>query len=63
MKSYHITAEQLEEFRLKIVGWWEDYKCGCFSDTVKVKSDLPHYCSKHGYSSNNVYPELEKKKK
>ena len=29
-------------------GWWEEYACGCVSETVERKKDLLGYCGKHG---------------
>lgn len=33
------------------VGWWEEYRCGCVSETVKLKRELPGYCPQHGEDS------------
>ena len=35
-------------------GWFEEYKCGCFSKTDR-KRDLLGYCAKHGEGRRNVY--------
>ncbi len=29
-------------------GWYEEYRCGCVSDTVRRKRELLGYCGKHG---------------
>jgi len=44
--------------RPKLAGWWEEYRCGCVSKTVKRKKDLLGYCGKHGDSRRQVFPEL-----
>lgn len=46
---------------MKCVGWWEEYKCGCVSETVKHKKDLLGYCKFHGDDRRRIYPELVKK--
>lgn len=40
----------------KIVGWWEDYKCGCVSEVVRRKRDLLGYCGKHGADRRYCFP-------
>lgn len=30
------------------VGWWEEYECGCVSETARRKRDLLGYCKFHG---------------
>ena len=36
--------------------WFEEYrKCGCVSDTVARKKDLPGYCPIHGNDRSNVF--------
>ena len=45
----------------KIVGWFEEYKCGCVSEIVKVKKDLLGYCYKHGDSVRHVHPIYKEK--
>lgn len=42
----------------KVVGWWEEYKCGCVSETVKFKKDLCGYCGRHGNGRRYIYPEV-----
>lgn len=37
-------------------GWWEDYACGCVSQTVLRKRDLLGYCPIHGENRRNVWP-------
>ncbi len=36
-------------------GWWEEYRCGCVSETVKRKKDLLGYCPKHGEDRRHVH--------
>ena len=43
----------------KTLGWWEEYSCGCTSDTVKRKRDLLGYCGKHGGDRKNIYPDIK----
>lgn len=38
-------------------GWWEEYKCGCVSKTVRTKKELRGYCPKHGADRRHIYPE------
>ena len=40
-------------------GWWEEYRCGCVSKTVRLKRDLVGYCGKHGNSARQVHPEIK----
>ena len=47
---------------MKVVGWWEVYKCGCTSKTVKHKKDLLGYCPSHGEDRQHIYPEIKKNK-
>lgn len=42
----------------KLIGWWEEYKCGCVSKTVRFKKDLLGYCAIHGEDTRYVHPEL-----
>ena len=44
----------------KVIGWWEEYACGCVSETVKRKRDLLGYCGIHGADRRHVHPELKK---
>ena len=48
--------------RPKVKGWWEEYRCGCVSETAVRKKDLVGYCGKHGENRRQVFPELEKVK-
>ena len=43
----------------KRIGWWEEYRCGCVSETVKHKKDLTGYCKHHGDDRRRIYPEYE----
>ena len=38
-------------------GWWEEYGCGCVSDSVYRKRDLAGYCGTHGDDSRASFPE------
>lgn len=40
-----------------MIGWWEEYPCGCISETLTFKKDLLGYCDIHGGSTIHVYPE------
>jgi len=53
-------AEEIN--RSKLIGWFEEYKCGCVSPTVRQKKDLLGYCPKHGSCRRNVHPELKRQK-
>lgn len=37
------------------VGFFEEYICGCVSDTKKRRSDLLGYCAIHGTDPRHVY--------
>ncbi len=43
--------------KAKSRGWWEEYRCGCVSGTVKRKKDLPGYCPKHGEDRRHAHRE------
>ncbi len=43
----------------RIVGYFEDYRCGCVSEVVKRKRDLLGYCSTHGEDRRQIWPEIE----
>jgi len=45
--------------RKRISGWWEEYRCGCVSETVRSEKDLFGYCPQHGEDRRHVYPELK----
>jgi hypothetical protein len=47
----------------KFSGWWEEYKCGCTSDTVKRKKDLLGYCKFHGEDRRHIHPDIVYPKK
>ena len=36
---------------------WEEYRCGCVSDTVPRKEDLLGYCPKHGDNRRRMHKE------
>jgi hypothetical protein len=40
------------------VGWYEEYRCGCVSETVRRKRDLLGYCPKHGEDRRAVHADL-----
>jgi hypothetical protein len=37
--------------------WFEDYSCGCVSESVERKRDLLGYCAVHGNERRYVWPE------
>lgn len=43
----------------KRIGWWEEYNCGCVSETVKRKKALGGYCPKHGDDRRHVHPDYK----
>lgn len=43
----------MKAIRLK---WFEDYSCGCVSQVVERKKDLPGYCEKHGNDRRQAWP-------
>lgn len=49
--------------RPKLLGWFEEYRCGCVSDTAKRKRDLLGYCGKHGDSARRTLPDFDTKTK
>jgi hypothetical protein len=61
MKDSNEANDKLptERGRPKVKGWWEEYRCGCVSETTARKKDLLGYCGKHGESRRQVFPELE----
>lgn len=40
------------------IGWWEEYKCGCVSETVPRKKDLLGYCKHHGDDRRAIHREV-----
>ena len=36
-------------------GWFEEYACGCVSEIVKLKIDLPGYCGTHGADRRGTF--------
>lgn len=38
-----------------MAGYYEEYKCGCTSNTVRSKRDLVGYCGKHGDDRRYVH--------
>lgn len=45
--------------RPRRIGWWEEYHCGCVSETVKLKRNLLGYCGTHGDNRRRAYAEIE----
>lgn len=41
---------------MRLVGYWEEYRCGCVSETVRRKKDLLGYCNQHGDERRHVHP-------
>jgi len=39
-------------------GWFEEYECGCVSDTVRTRSELLGYCGQHGGDRKGVFREV-----
>jgi hypothetical protein len=46
----------------ELVGYFEEYKCGCVSETVKNRKDLLGYCGKHGEDKRKIYPVYDRNK-
>src|SRR4051812_13931549 len=46
-KSVNATWADMRKRQIN-VGWFEEYRCGCVSDVVKRKKDLPGCCGAHG---------------
>ena len=38
-------------------GWFEEYECGCVSETVRTKAELLGYCGQHGGDRKGVFRE------
>ena len=36
--------------------WFEEYRCGCVSESVRTQRELLGYCAKHGASRRRIYP-------
>lgn len=45
--------------RPRVLGYFEDYECGCTSELVRYKKDLLGYCADHGSDRRNVWPHVE----
>lgn len=45
----HARADAMKALirRPKLLGWFEEYGCGCISETVKRRKDLLGYCGQH----------------
>lgn len=35
--------------------WWEEYRCGCVSPSVRTKRELVGYCPRHGDDRRHVH--------
>lgn len=46
----------------KRIGWFEEYRCGCVSETATTKKDLLGYCGKHGDDRRQIFPVFAKSK-
>lgn len=44
----------------RLIGYFEEYACGCVSDTEKRRKDLLGYCATHGDDRRQVFEELLK---
>ena len=47
------------EMRGEVKGWFEEYECGCTSETVRYKKDLLGYCGFHGTDRRHIYPDMD----
>ena len=45
--------------RPRLLGWWEEYRCGCVSATVKHKRELVGYCAQHGEDRRYAHKDVE----
>jgi hypothetical protein len=56
-----VAVEGMEEMRTqpKVQGYFEDYRCGCVSETARYKKDLLGYCSIHGEGRRQIWPDVE----
>lgn len=43
--------------RLVRRGWFEEYECGCVSETVRTRKELAGYCGQHGGDRKGVFRE------
>lgn len=41
--------------KARSIGFFEEYVCGCISDTEKRRKDLLGYCAKHGADRRHVF--------
>lgn len=39
----------------RLIGYFEEYACGCVSDTEKRRKDLLGYCATHGDDRRQVF--------
>jgi len=44
--------------KLKLRGYFEEYRCGCVSETKRRKRDLLGYCSQHGENRRQIFPDF-----
>lgn len=42
----------------QVINWWESYSCGCVSEMVQRRHDLPGHCSKHGVDRDHVHHDV-----
>lgn len=56
MKPRRLPRSEAEPKR---IGWFEEYRCGCVSETEKHKSDLLGYCGRHGDSRRHIHQEID----
>lgn len=53
------TKRRRKSDRLVILGWFEEYRCGCVSEITRFKKDLLGYCSRHGENRRLAWPETQ----
>ena len=50
---------KLKPSEMRMRGWFEEYACGCCSETVRAKKDLLGYCGKHGDDRRHLHADVE----
>jgi hypothetical protein len=57
----HARADAMKALirRPKLLGWFEEYGCGCISETVKRRKDLLGYCGQHEKNRKRIFPDIE----
>lgn len=53
------SGELVRRVYPKLKGWWEEYHCGCVSETTRRKKDLLGYCKIHGNDRRQIFPDIE----